>query len=268
MWGAGFGMGGFSMASGAQAPVDLIAIVCGVLGAGAVLLGAFLLFGPRPAPELPDGVAARATLAAPRRAATTGPAVLRARASRGCALTLLLPISTALLVGSYRMLLGDPDGGLRVFGIALLVLGLLGGIGVLHVGLSLLNPRAEVVLESAEITVGTPIEVPWRLVGSTSRLSTLRIELIGREEASYQRGTTRQTDRHDFFRVTLMKSDVDRTEASGHLRIEMPPCAVPSFSSRSNQIRWFLRFHAPIRWWPDVRDEIEIPVGPSRGGVA
>ncbi|MGA0871102.1 MAG: hypothetical protein ACO3UM_19410, partial [Planctomycetota bacterium] len=108
---------------------------------------------------------------------------------------------------------------------------------------------------------GVEYDFAWRLVGDTRRLTTLRIELVGIEEASYTRGTNRHTDRHEFHSERLGEWDMLVSEPQGRIRFALPRDAAPTFHGRSNKVGWHIRFVGPIRFWPDIEDLVELPVG-------
>ncbi|MBI5850579.1 MAG: hypothetical protein HZB39_06000 [Planctomycetes bacterium] len=275
VWGLGFAAGGIAALSGALSGGGpgggelALGIVFTALGAGAIGLGLMFATGRMGTGARQTATAGTVPTAAPTLAPSIGPRVLRATSARGCLLVFLVPFTAAWIAGVVVAMnaVGVLWPVLAFFAVAGLALALL----CVHQILALTNPRAEIVLDGDEVPIGEIVELPWRLAGSTSRLTTLTIELVGREEASYTRGTNRVTDREEFHTQTLHAGALGGADAQGTLRVQMPACAVPTFDGRSNKLLWLVRFKAPIRFWPDVRDEIALPVGPpraSRGGAA
>lgn len=275
VWGLGFAAGGIAALSGAMSGGSpgfgelALGIVFTALGSGAVGFGLMIAMGRIGTGARHAAAAGTVPTAAPSLAPSIGPRVLRPTSARGCLLVFLVPFTAAWIAGVIVAMTAASAlwPVLAFFAVAGLALALL----CLHQILALTNPRAEIVLDGDEVPIGEIVELPWRLEGSTSRLTALTIELVGREEASYTRGTNRVTDREEFHASTLFSGKLGGADAQGTLRVTMPACAVPSFQGRSNQILWLVRFKAPIRFWPDVKDEIALPVGPpraARGGAS
>jgi hypothetical protein len=275
VWGLGFGGGGVA-AMGSDD--GLFGFVFVAIGSLAILAGLGIALGWR-TPWSRRGPLLDPALAAGRgeppaaslfpvsgpAAAAPGPVTLRAGTRRGCVVLALWPF-TLFWWGLIAFLFaeaGEPDGPPMFMALIFGLFGLALIAAAVHQTLALSNPRTEVDLERAELPVDGESTLTWRLVGSTARLSTLKFELIGREEASYTRGTDRVTDRHDFHTETLLETSVLGLAAGGRIALRLPPRAVPSFAARSNKIRWLLRVRGPIRLWPDVDDTIELPVGPG-----
>lgn len=263
VWGLGFLAGGVTMLSGALESGTtrwLIGIPFTLLGGGAVGFGLLLVSGRIGRGDAARPLVAPSGLIGP---VQRGPRTLHGRARRGCRVGCLVPFTAIWLSALVFVCSKAADEG----GFLWIVAGVLGAAGValvlvcVHQVLALTNPRPELDIEVDEIAIGAPVELTWRLVGSTSRVGPLTIELIGREHAWYQRGTTRHLDREDFLVQTLHAGTVAGIAAGGTLRFPMPKCAVPSFKSRSNEILWMIRFKGPIRFWPDVFDEIDLPIG-------
>jgi hypothetical protein len=51
---------------------------------------------------------------------------------------------------------------------------------------------------------------------------------------------------------------------AGHVQLQVPHDLVPSFKSANNRIIWSLHAEGTLRFWPDVKEEYEITVLPSR----
>lgn len=272
VWALGFAGGGIAFLRSATAAgqFDTTMLVVGAVlasvGCGVLVLGLLIAsgrLGQVGNDVSQTGVVPTGTPPLPK---TPAPHLLRPQGNRGCLLAFLLPFGLGWLAVVGFVAFGKDD--VEVGGGLLLAVFAAIGCAVLAVCvyqlLALTNPRAELVLDRDEVPIGESIELPWRLIGSTSRLSTLTIELVGREEATYSRGTNRVTDREEFHRSTLLRVDLGGLDARGTLHLRMPDNAVPSFRAGSNQLVWLLRFSAPIRRWPDVKDEVVLPVGPAR----
>ncbi len=280
VWGTGFGGGGLmaliggfeSSSSGDDWARWIIGPLFTLIGGGAVVFGLLTLLGK----VQPGGIKKSQATAAPRPLAAdagspTGDVVLRAGKQKSCALLFLIPFTVGwntMVVFMADELGGDAMGWLfvLVFGGAGLAMVLL----VFYLLLALTNPTAEIEVDADGVgtdgfAVGRTTTIVWRMRGSTNRLPALTIALEGAEEASYTRGTDRVTDRETFYRAVLAEGPELLADAARdtELEVTIPAGGVPSFEAGSNKIVWRLCFEADIPWWPDVKDQIVIPVGPG-----
>ena len=150
---------------------------------------------------------------------------------------------------------------------------LVGGVLVLitlWTGLGLINPRIEITLDRARVRPGDRLGVGWRFIGKARRVRSLTVELVGREEATYTRGTDTVTDTHDFLTLPIDHRPELHRELSkqGEALIKLPATMMHTFHAANNQIRWVLEVTGKVRWWPDVTDEFEVVVVPATQGFA
>ena len=278
VWGTGFGGGGLmALIGGFDSPANedewvrwLIGPLFTLIGGGAVVFGLLTLLGK----VKPGGIRKSQATAAPKPLAAasgspTGNVVLRAGKQKSCALLFMIPFAVGW--NTMVVFMADELGGDAMGWLFLLVFG---GAGiamvlvVLYLLLSLTNPSAEIEVDAdggESFAVGRTTTVVWRMRGSTNRLPSLTIALEGVEEASYTRGTDRVTDRETFCRQVLAEGPELLADAARdtELEVTIPAGGVPSFEAGSNKIVWRLCFEAEIPWWPDVKDQIVIPVGPG-----
>ncbi|MCB9689530.1 MAG: DUF3592 domain-containing protein [Alphaproteobacteria bacterium] len=128
-----------------------------------------------------------------------------------------------------------------------------------------LNPKLELVISPPALAPGVAFDLLWRMEGRSSRVRRLVIKLVGKETATYKRGTNTSTVEHVFHEQVL--ADVSGAEvASGMAAGELPANTVPSFKSTNNAISWALLVQGDIAWWPDIDDRYEITVGPGIDG--
>ena len=141
-----------------------------------------------------------------------------------------------------------------------------GGIALLwatgHTLLRLLNPRPTLVLSRPSVPLGGSIDVSWRLSGRASRLQRLTLQLEGREEATYARGSRLLTDSETFRTITLLDSTDPAQMSDGTASLRMPPYTVPTFQGASNAIVWVLRLSGRIQRRPAIDQELELLVEP------
>jgi hypothetical protein len=155
---------------------------------------------------------------------------------------------------------GRQPWGLSLFLTPFVLVGLGAFVAVAHALMALTNPRVSLVVTPAVLQAGRDFDVAWKLSGSASRLSHFRITLEGREEATYQRGTSSYTDRHVFARLMVAEASSALEMVEGSARRRLPDGLPPGFASANNKILWTLRVHGPIPRWPDVSEEFEVTV--------
>lgn len=132
--------------------------------------------------------------------------------------------------------------------------------GVLYSLLALFNPRPQVRLTPGCVALGETADLQWRLRGRASRLTTFRVTLEGREEATYRVGTSSRTDRHVFHQQVLAETEDPHQMARGKLPLAIPAHVMHTFTAPNNKIVWMLKVHGEIDKWPDVKEEFELEV--------
>jgi len=157
---------------------------------------------------------------------------------------------------------GSPDGCLTLFLIPFVLIGLVLLVGIPYQILALFNPRPRLSLTPGRLVLGRPADLTWSFHGSASRIRRLEINLVGREEADYTRGTDRHTAKEVFATLELVDSALPSAIPAGSVRIEMPADTMHSFSAPDNRIVWALKLQGRIRLWPDVLEELPVVVEP------
>jgi hypothetical protein len=269
VWGLAFGGGGaaaYFSESGDSA--WWFAAIFVVIGAAAFFGGLLLLVArPKTTVALASPQQAGGVSSVRRELAPDGRYVLRPAAYRGCKVLFLGIFATGFTVATVFMFSARGSGGPPTFmAVIFAFFALLLILATIHQSLAMTNPVPVVYVRSEELAIGTRHRLGFEFTGSTSRLSTIRIEFVGREEASYRRGTDTVTDKNEFlvrtvFERDLMTAGLAAGTARDEFELELGQGIIPTFKSRSNKVMWFLRVVAPIRWWPDVGDEIELPIG-------
>lgn len=140
-------------------------------------------------------------------------------------------------------------------------LGLLGMVG--YQVLALRNPRPRLTLDQAGLTPGQKYRLAWQMAGDVRRLSRLSICLVGREIATYRRGTSTAKDEHKFYTRELFASERVNDMEAGVVDLELPRRAMHSFKSDNNQIEWFIQVDGRIARWPDLKAEFVVEVLPG-----
>jgi hypothetical protein len=160
---------------------------------------------------------------------------------------------------------GNPDWGLTLF-ISLFVLvglGLVGGVG--YHFLALFNPRVHLTLQTSPARLGTPEGIAWEVTGNAGRMARLTLTCEGREEATYRRGTRTCTDKSAFARIVIADLAPGGQLARGRTDFTIPDSLVPTFTAPNNKILWSLNVRGDVHRWPDVSEEFELIVLPTKG---
>jgi hypothetical protein len=139
-------------------------------------------------------------------------------------------------------------------------LGLIGGVG--YFVLAMFNPRPQLTVSALEVPLGGSLALEWQLSGRTHIIERLRLYLEGREEATYQRGTSTYTDKEVFATVPIAEIANQYEMQSGRATVMVPPDTKHTFKAEHNKILWMLRVQGEIRHWPDVNEEFELTVLP------
>lgn len=142
------------------------------------------------------------------------------------------------------------------------LIGIFLGLGALHAGLALLNPVPRLAIRPGRLRVGERVELGWRIEG-WPRLTRLRIKLEGREEATYEQGTSTTTDHRDFCSELVVESDDPQRIAAGVAELRVPPGMMHSLDLKCNRVTWRLTLAAVIPRWPDINAEFPVLVWPE-----
>lgn len=141
------------------------------------------------------------------------------------------------------------------------------GIGlILHVFyriFAIFSPRYAVSIGNRYLSPGGRTTASWHREGGGGEPRRLSWWLVGREEATYRRGTDTRTDTAIFFERKLFDTQTRLMMPKGEVELSLPADAVSSFRGDYNKVRWFLLLHADVPGRPDVRDEYEIDVKPE-----
>jgi len=158
---------------------------------------------------------------------------------------------------------GQPEYFLTLFMIpfVLIGLGLIGAVGYFF--LALFNPRVRLTVDSFSVPVGGTVNLQWQVSGRITALRRVAIVLVGREEATYRRGTTTVTDKEVFTTIPVFETVNPWDMPSGRARLMIPPGTMHTFRGDNNKILWTLVIHGDIPLWPDVKEEYEITVLPA-----
>jgi hypothetical protein len=115
-------------------------------------------------------------------------------------------------------------------------------------------------VDRAEVLPGDLLQISWQIEGAVDRLKKLELTFVGEEAATYRRGTSSHTDRHEFQKIPVYQTEMIGPIGAASLRI--PEDAMHSFKAPNNVIAWKLKFHGDVPRWPDVDVDYEIVVIP------
>ncbi|RMG44575.1 MAG: DUF3592 domain-containing protein [Candidatus Dadabacteria bacterium] len=133
---------------------------------------------------------------------------------------------------------------------------------VIYTFLTIFNPVPELILDKAAFKRGEKVSFSWRFSGKTEKLSNVIVELLGREEARYQRGTTTYTDVSEFFKKRHVVDRLAVLSEFQEAEFNLPERTMHSFNGGNNRIYWVIHIKGEIKKWPDVDEEFEINVLP------
>lgn len=157
---------------------------------------------------------------------------------------------------------GRPDGCLVAFLALFGLIGLLLIYGMFRQLLVLFNPRPKLTLSPGTLKPGGTAWVQWRLAGGTGGVRRLAVQLEGREEARYRRGTDTALDKNTFAVLPIVDTTHEHQMASGSASFTLPQDTMPSFTAENNRIVWTIKATLEISGWPDSDEEFEILVAP------
>jgi hypothetical protein len=99
-----------------------------------------------------------------------------------------------------------------------------------------------------------------------TQVQLMRLSLILRESATYQRGTDTVTVTHDHFVQTYDLPP--RHMSAGEMfqdrrQFQIPPSGMHSFAANRNKLNWLIKVSVQIPGWPDFADEFSLTVPPE-----
>ncbi len=157
---------------------------------------------------------------------------------------------------------GRPEWFLCFFSIPFVLIGLLMLYALVYSLLALFNPRPVVGVRPGKIPLGEIMTLRWRFTGQATSIRQLKIELIGKEKATYSRGTRTYSDEEIFATRTILDSTSPLEISSGEMPWTLPADSMHSFKSEHNEIIWAIRFEGDIAWWPNINETYPIQVEP------
>lgn len=156
-----------------------------------------------------------------------------------------------------------------LFLIPFVLIGLALFVGMVHKGLSLMNPVPVIQFDHYPLRLGEIASCTVRMEGAYSRISRMKITCTGKESATYRRGTDTYTDTSLFFHEVVAETTSRNDIREQYIELPIPASAMHSFSGSSNKIIWELEILCDISLWPNSTDVFELTVVPHfERGVA
>ena len=150
-----------------------------------------------------------------------------------------------------------------LFRVVFTLLGLAVFYGLIRTIMQAMVPKPLLKVSSDQIALGESLEINWNYTRPVDGIERMTLTLVGREEATYRRGTTTSTDKSEFARITITDQMMRAQIASGRAKIVIPLEAMPSFTASNNKIVWVLELQQKVRKWPDVKREFSLTINPA-----
>lgn len=136
----------------------------------------------------------------------------------------------------------------------------------LHSFLAIFSPRPLVTVASNHVALGQALQVQWQFRGDASSIQRLRVVLVGKEQATYRRGTSTSTDTSVFAEIVAFDETNPTAIAAGKCAVQVPTHTMHSLHGGHNKVLWLLQVKGEIRFWPDVALEFPVEVLPHLEG--
>ena len=130
--------------------------------------------------------------------------------------------------------------------------------------LALVNPRPHLTVNAKVLALGDELKLKWVIEGRMDKLRHLTIELVGREEATYRRGTNSHTDKVPFMTLPMVDQGAPLPLDGGTARVTIPRTTMHSFEAPNNKVVWLVKLRGDVLNWPDIEDEFILEVAPLR----
>jgi hypothetical protein len=147
------------------------------------------------------------------------------------------------------------------------LIGLLLLCGIPYSILALLNPRPRVHLAPGVLRAGGSAQLEWAFRGLGSRVRHLKIRLEATETRTHygESSVSIQTRPLDHPGIEVLDRGGELPCEYGAVSFTVPADTPPS-SRDEPTIRWRLKLHGTIAYWPDVATEYEVQVLPAESG--
>ncbi|MFQ5528628.1 MAG: DUF3592 domain-containing protein, partial [Thermoanaerobaculia bacterium] len=167
------------------------------------------------------------------------------------------------IVQSWRA--GNPEWFVIIILTPFVLVGLLLLIGIPFSILALANPRPRVQLTPGALRAGESAQLEWAFRGAASRIRRLEISLAATETKTRQDASSVSIEGRplDTPGITILERGRELPLEYGGVSFTLPSDTPPS-SQGDVSIRWKLKLHGDIAYWPDVNEEFEVQVLPGK----
>jgi Protein of unknown function (DUF3592) len=247
----------------------LIPLIFAVVGAAGVW-GAVAARGPFVRPMAPRPVPSRLSYGGvPRRNTFTRLVPIQGRGAKSAGLALvalfwngIVSVFVYQIVDNWqRRVFAWP---MTLFIIPFVLVGLFLLVVAVMQMLALFNPRPHLTVNAKVLALGDELKLRWVIDGKMDKLRHLTIELVGREEATYRRGTNSHTDRTPFMTLPLVDQSAPLPFDGDTARVTIPRTTMHSFSAPNNKVVWLVKLRGDVLNWPNIEDEFILEVTPVR----
>jgi len=134
--------------------------------------------------------------------------------------------------------------------------------GFIYTLLGLFNPKPILVCSDSWLYPGSEFELSWMMKGNASRIKKMTVTIEGAESATYRQGTSTRTETSTFYTTTVAEIVDPQAMAESYHLVRIPQDAMHTFNANHSKVKWQVRFHGEIAWWPDINTTFPITVLP------
>jgi hypothetical protein len=106
------------------------------------------------------------------------------------------------------------------------------------------------------------------VIGRTSRLQSLKLEVQAEQSATYRQGTDTRTDKEIFEVIPISNVTSQDAIRFGSATVQIPDSTMHTHEGTNNQVTWSVVVHGEIKWWPDVFESFPFRVKPVSDNVS
>lgn len=153
--------------------------------------------------------------------------------------------------------------GLTIISIPFALVSIATIVGLIYQILAKLTPRPKFYLGAQAVALGQDVKLEWKTPTGVDKFRNLSIQLIGNEEAFFQSGKSRSSEKENFFKRKIFSTTNLIDIEHGATNIHIPANTMHSFATSNNRVSWQILVQADVAGLPDIKDEFEIVVTPS-----
>jgi hypothetical protein len=152
--------------------------------------------------------------------------------------------------------------GFLLFLTPFILIGLVLIFACVYMFLKLFTPQVEVALSTGAVPLGGEVDIAWEVIGRTSRLRNLKLEIQGEQTATYRHGTDTRTDTEIFEIIPVGEVTSQDHIRFGSVTVRIPEFTMHTHEGTNNKITWSVIVKGEIRWWPDVFESFPFRIKP------